>query len=127
MDINISSIWVYLLTFNFSIGQFLATTDVCERDQLINGVETVDELIKGLNLRDNILLLKNGSQVGRIGKNKYPYLIRLRLMTGHINEVAHHGATSLKTLRKAVLGELCSVTGLRETAPTFRLHQSIRQ
>jgi len=50
-----------LHTVNFSIGQFLATTDVRERDQFMDGVETVDEIMKCINFRDNILLLKNGS------------------------------------------------------------------
>src|SRR5271168_2564023 len=101
-------------TFYFSIGQFLTTTDVCECDQLIDRVETVDEVVKHVNFRDNIALLKKGSQARRIRENEYPYLVRHRIWTCHCNEIIRRPTTSLKTLNKAVLGELCSVTHVNE-------------
>ena len=64
-------------TFNFSIGQFLAANDIRERDQIVDGVETIDEVVKCVNFRDNVLLLKKGSQACRIRENEDPYLVRL--------------------------------------------------
>jgi hypothetical protein len=48
-------------TFNFSIGQFLSTTDVRERDQVVERVETVDKVEKCINFRNNLGLLQNRS------------------------------------------------------------------